>query len=43
MLVNLLRVQNDAAEQASSVLNELGSAKSELASYMETIETDRRY
>lgn len=43
VLANLARVQDDAAEQASRVLHELGSAKSELSSYMEAIEADRRY
>lgn len=43
VLANLARVQDDAAEQASRVLHELGSAKSELSSYMESIEADRRY
>lgn len=42
MLASLLATQAVAATQASSFSAELGSAKSELGSYMEAIERDRR-
>lgn len=42
VLANLLSTQAIAAAQATSFSNELGSAKSELASYMQAIEADRR-
>ncbi|CAM9833834.1 unnamed protein product, partial [Scytosiphon promiscuus] len=42
VLATLMATQALAATQASSFSTELGSAKSELASYMEAIEEDRR-
>lgn len=42
VLASLLATQAVAAAQASSFSAELGSAKSELASYMQAIEEDRR-
>lgn len=42
MLASLLATQAMAASQASSFSAELGSAKSELATYMQALEEDRR-
>lgn len=42
LLASLMANQAVAATQASSFSAELGSAKSELASYMQAIEEDRR-
>ncbi|CBN75731.1 conserved unknown protein [Ectocarpus siliculosus] len=43
LLASLLTRQDVAATQASSLSTELNNAKSDLASYMEAIEEDRRY
>lgn len=43
LIATLLATQAIAATQASSFSDELGSAKSELASYMSAIELDRRW
>lgn len=42
LLASLLTRQDVAATQASSLSTELNNAKSDLASYMEAIEEDRR-